>query len=98
MNNMLKRVFSAINMQLEHKGRNMAYFLSGGLDSSAITALAARKFGDGINTFSLQYKGNDEFFVPTEYQPASDDYFIDKIIRFIGVKFGIKKDNITAVL
>ncbi len=69
--------FDAINSQLEAKGRNMCFFLSGGLDSSAITALAAKKYGDGINTFSLKYKGNDVFFKPTEYQPASDDYYID---------------------
>ncbi len=73
------RVFSAINSQLEPKGRKMAYFLSGGLDSSAITALAAEKFGDGINTFSLQYADNDQYFIPTEYQPTSDDYFIQLI-------------------
>jgi len=70
------KVLSAIDSQLEEKGRNMAFFLSGGLDSSAITALAAQKYGDGINTFSLQYKGNDEFFTPTEYQPDSDEYYI----------------------
>lgn len=67
----------AINSQLEEKGRNMCFFLSGGLDSSIITALAAKKYGWGVNTFSLQYKGNDEFFSPTEYQPTSDDYFIN---------------------
>lgn len=71
--------FDAINSQLEPKGRNLCFFLSGGLDSSAITALAARKFGEEINTFSLRYKGNDSFFTPTEYQPASDDYFIDQM-------------------
>ena len=71
------RVFDAINMQLQEKGRNMAFFLSGGLDSSAITALAAKKYGYGVNTFSLKYAGNDDFFVPTEYQPTSDDYFIE---------------------
>lgn len=71
--------FDAINSQLNPKGRNMCFFLSGGLDSSAITALAAQKYGDGINTFSLRYKGNDAFFKPTEYQPASDDYYIDLI-------------------
>ncbi len=68
--------FGAINSQLEEKGRNMCFFLSGGLDSSAIVAMAANKLGEGINTFSLRYSGNDEFFKPTEFQPASDDYYI----------------------
>jgi len=71
--------FDAINSQLESKKRNLAFFLSGGVDSSIITALAAEKFGEGIDTFSLRYRGNDEFFTPTEYQPASDDYYIDLV-------------------
>lgn len=71
--------FDAVNSQLEEKGRNLSFFLSGGVDSSAIVALAARKSGDGINTFSLRYSGNDDYFTPTEYQPASDDYYIDLV-------------------
>lgn len=71
------KVFKAINSQLQAKGRNMAFFLSGGLDSSAITAIAAQTYGRRINTFSLRYSGNDDYFEPTEYQPTSDDYYID---------------------
>ena len=67
----------SINSQLSTKGRDMCFFLSGGLDSSIITALAAKNYGKGINTFSLKYKGNDDFFTPTEYQPTSDDYYIN---------------------
>ncbi len=67
----------AINLQIESAGRDMCYFLSGGLDSSIITALAAKKQGSGVNTFSLRYKDNDAFFTPNEYQPASDDYYIN---------------------
>ncbi len=66
---------SAINSQLESQGRDICCFLSGGLDSSIITALAAKKHGQ-VNTFSLCYKDNDTFFTPNEYQPASDDYYI----------------------
>ena len=71
--------FAAVNSQLEEKGRNLAFFLSGGVDSSALTAYASHKFGDGINTFSLRYNGNDEYFTPSEYQPAPDDYYIDLV-------------------
>ncbi len=67
---------NAINSQLSEKGRNMCFFLSGGLDSSIITALAAKKYERSVNTFSLKYKGNDDFFVPSEYQPDTDDYYI----------------------
>lgn len=68
--------FKAIERHLENKGRSICCFLSGGLDSSAIAALAAKKYGAGINTFSLQYSDNNEFFEPTEYQPTADDFFI----------------------
>ncbi|MBR5155522.1 MAG: asparagine synthase (glutamine-hydrolyzing) [Clostridia bacterium] len=68
---------TAINSQIEDAGRNMCYFLSGGLDSSIITALAAKKHGRGINTFSLSYRDHEAFFTPNEYQPASDDYYIN---------------------
>ncbi len=76
--------FDAVNRQLEEKGRKLAFFLSGGLDSSAITALAAKKFHTPVNTFSLYYSGNDEFFAPSEYQPESDDYYIDLVSRHCG--------------
>ncbi len=69
----------AINSQLEQKNRSIAFFLSGGLDSSIITALGAQRFGDGIDTFSLEYNGNEQYFSPNEYQPASDGYYIELV-------------------
>ncbi len=51
-------------------------FLSGGLDSSAITALAARYFKDNgkgrLHTYSIDYKDNEKYFVPSLYQPDPD--------------------------
>ncbi len=51
-------------------------FLSGGLDSSAITALAAEHFrneGKGVlHTFSIDYQDNDLYFKPSDFQPNSD--------------------------
>lgn len=43
-------------------------FLSGGVDSSIISAIAAKKV-DGLHTFSIGYKGN-AFFDETEYANA----------------------------
>lgn len=55
-------------------------FLSGGVDSSAITAIAAMEYektGKGqLHTFSIDYEGNDEFFKANEFQPNSDAAFI----------------------
>ncbi|MDI3316944.1 MAG: asparagine synthase (glutamine-hydrolyzing) [Bacillota bacterium] len=50
--------------------------LSGGLDSSAVTAFAAAAFrreGRGpFQTFSVDYVGNDRYFRPNAFQPDAD--------------------------
>ena len=56
-------------------------FLSGGLDSSIITLYAANyyekeKLGK-LTTYSVDYKDNDKNFVKTDFQPNSDNYYID---------------------
>ena len=55
-------------------------FLSGGLDSSIITAVCAReleKRGEKLSTFSVDYRDNDRFFVANAFQPESDGAYID---------------------
>ncbi|NLD47245.1 MAG: asparagine synthase (glutamine-hydrolyzing) [Clostridiaceae bacterium] len=63
-------------------------FLSGGLDSSAITAVAAenfRKEGNGpLNTFSIDYVDNDIFFKASLFQPNSDAPWIKKVSDHLG--------------
>lgn len=58
-------------------------FLSGGLDSSAITSIAATHFkntGSGqLHTFSIDYVDNDKFFKPSSFQPNSDAYFVKRM-------------------
>ena len=54
-------------------------FLSGGLDSSIITAVCAeekRKKGERLRTFSVDYQNNDRYFQPEKFQPNSDVSFI----------------------
>lgn len=54
-------------------------FLSGGLDSSLITAICAREMegaGKQLDTFSVDYQDNDKYFVPGKFQPNSDTEFI----------------------
>ncbi len=56
-------------------------FLSGGLDSSIITLYAANycksKNLGPLTTYSVDYKDNDKNFVKTDFQPNSDNYYID---------------------
>lgn len=54
-------------------------FLSGGLDSSLITAVCAKALGEKgerLNTFSVDYENNEKYFVPGKFQPNSDNSFI----------------------
>ena len=54
-------------------------FLSGGLDSSLISAVCASEMaerGEQLNTFSVDYADNDKYFVPGKFQPNSDNSFI----------------------
>ncbi|PLT33837.1 asparagine synthase (glutamine-hydrolyzing) [Bacillus sp. V5-8f] len=55
-------------------------FLSGGVDSSAITAIAARAYeqeGKGrLHTYSIDYQDNDLFFKENAFQPNSDGPWI----------------------
>ena len=54
-------------------------FLSGGLDSSLISAVCAKELadrGEKLNTFSVDYADNDKYFVPGKFQPDSDTNYI----------------------
>ncbi len=54
-------------------------FLSGGLDSSLISSIAAqymRQRGKQLTTFSITYKNNEKYFKKSKFQPNSDDSYI----------------------
>lgn len=54
-------------------------FLSGGLDSSIISAIAAaqlRKQGERLKTFSVNYRDNSKYFKENRFQPASDEKYV----------------------
>ena len=61
-------------------------FLSGGLDSSAISAIAAEEFrnrGKILNTYSIDYKDNEKYFKSSLFQPTSDKYWAFGMAEFI---------------
>ena len=63
-------------------------FLSGGLDSSVISAVASSYFKkhnmNNLNTYSIDYADNNKFFTPTEFQPNSDADWVYKMVDYIG--------------
>ena len=61
-------------------------FLSGGLDSSIISAVCAGEMktrGEHLQTFSLDYLNNDRYFQPGKFQPNADDVYIRQMQEFI---------------
>lgn len=57
--------------------------LSGGLDSSIISAVAARE-REGLSTYSVDYRDNDRYFRAGKFQPNADGPYIQRMIEYIG--------------
>ncbi|KLU58830.1 asparagine synthetase [glutamine-hydrolyzing] 3 [Peptococcaceae bacterium CEB3] len=61
--------------------------LSGGLDSTAITAVAAQvqaEEGKGaLKTFSVDYVDNDKYFQANDFQPNPDAPWIERVVRLL---------------
>ncbi|WP_405986094.1 asparagine synthase (glutamine-hydrolyzing) [Streptomyces sp. NBC_00872] len=61
--------------------------LSGGLDSSAMTALAARQLaetGEKVRSFAVDFVGRTEHFVADELRPTPDAPFVHDVARASG--------------
>ncbi len=63
-------------------------FLSGGLDSSIISSVAAGSFKKEnrgkLNTFSIDYVDNQRHYVENKFQPDLDSNWVDFISKYIG--------------
>lgn len=62
-------------------------FLSGGLDSSLISSVAAsymRERGERLKTFSVTYTDNRKYFQTSRFQPTTDDDFIGVMTDYLG--------------
>lgn len=62
-------------------------FLSGGLDSSIISAVAAKQYkeqGKTLATYSVDYVDNDKNFVASNFQPDMDAPWIKRMAEYIG--------------
>lgn len=65
-------------------------FLSGGLDSSIITKFAADYCEEQglppLDTYSIDYVDNDKNFVKSDFQPNSDNYYIELMNKKLHTK------------
>lgn len=58
-------------------------FLSGGIDSSVVTAIASRHLeaeGKTLNTFSFDFAHNDTCFQSNAFQPTRDRPYVDQVL------------------
>ncbi|SER86248.1 asparagine synthase (glutamine-hydrolysing) [Gracilibacillus ureilyticus] len=82
--NVRKLLVDAVERQLV-SDVPLGTFLSGGVDSSAITAIAAnylKKYNQAsLNTFSIDYEENDRYFKQSDFQPNQDKPFIEKMVN-----------------
>ena len=59
-------------------------FLSGGIDSSIVTAVSAnflKKHNKKLNTFSFDFKENDIYFKSNSFQPERDKPYVDIMLK-----------------
>lgn len=69
------------------RDNDVCALLSGGLDSSIVTTVvaeAAKEEGKSLQTFSVDYEGNETFFEANDFQPNSDGEWIKKMVDFLG--------------
>lgn len=79
-------VKDSIKRQLQSE-TSICSMLSGGLDSSVVTAVAAAELkekGKAIDTFSFDFDGNDKYFTASAFQPDRDRPWVDIMVQFTG--------------
>lgn len=73
-------------------------FLSGGLDSSIITAVAAEEYRrqgrPALESFSFEYTDNDKYFKASAFQPDSDAQWAQRVADAVGTRHRVLRCDI----
>ena len=81
-------VCDAVNRQLAGDV-SLSVLLSGGLDSSAVSAIAAENYkgrGKTLPTYSFEYEDNKKNFKATLFQPQGDDEYAVWLAEWLGTQ------------
>ena len=79
-------VTDAITRQLD-SDVPLSVLLSGGLDSSVVSAVASKHYAEGgkvLDTYSFEYEGNKESFKSSLFQPQGDDEYALYLASYLG--------------
>jgi asparagine synthase (glutamine-hydrolysing) len=72
-------------------------FLSGGLDSSLISSIAAKKLaaqGRRLTTFSFDFAGNEDYYKANAFQPSRDAPFAAEMAEYLQTEhYALECDN-----
>ena len=60
----------------------IATLLSGGLDSSIISAVVANNLDKPLTTYSIDYEDNDKYFKKNNFTVSLDKYYIDLMSKY----------------
>ncbi|TIM26234.1 MAG: asparagine synthase (glutamine-hydrolyzing) [Mesorhizobium sp.] len=60
--------------------------LSGGLDSSAMTALAARFSDEQIRSFAVDFVGYTDNFIPGPWRPTPDRPYVQEVAKYVNTE------------
>ena len=76
----------SIKRQMESE-ETISTFLSGGVDSSLVTAVCAdalREKGERLQTFSFDFEGNRQYFQANAFQPSQDRPWVEQMAAYCG--------------
>lgn len=67
--------------------------LSGGLDSSIVTAKLAKQAPTALATYSLEFDNSRQFFKANAFQPSLDAPFVEEMVTHLGTKHTVYSCN-----
>lgn len=82
-------IFDLLNQSIDSlKGSVMpiSCLLSGGLDSSVVTAKLASESETPLATYSLEFDNSRQFFKANAFQPSLDAPYVQEMASYLGIK------------